>query len=411
MNKVEAPIGFVENSNVAPQIQKSSKTNSKQFNDPNFSLYKQFHPVVNLDTSLLLNLAQEEIKEKGYEEYDPGNVRNINDEGILPPTKSNSLKIINIKEIENSYPGWQFVGGGEKYDHCGTQHTKGCDNVAAHGNGKQFISSLPYFCYRKECPRCYVFWASLQAQIIQHRMLCYLLRKKIISTDLLGNVNTYFSYSAINEIYSIPNLILRQKIIESTFQSLRGPKVIHCSLSFSENYYSEDPKKLLKIAVKVAKKCGLRGFIAAFHPYRRIDRKKGYDLGNVVYNPHFHFVGFGWINGKLVSEISKTKGINVYNHGVRKSVYNTLVYEFSHCAIKRGTKTYSYYGHLHHRHLGETPKMPRFNSLCKMCKEKLKKCLWVGETENPILDLIGDFLFTPGSWIFYDIALKCWSGP
>ena len=33
MNKVEAPIGFVENSNVAPQIQESSQTNSKQFND------------------------------------------------------------------------------------------------------------------------------------------------------------------------------------------------------------------------------------------------------------------------------------------------------------------------------------------------------------------------------------------
>lgn len=371
-----------------------------------------------------------ELIEKGYLQYSE-EVFDLNDVGILALTKSNTsplgtkyiLPAVNLpklKELEDISPGWLFVGDGIAYDHCASWFAKGCDNVENHVSGKDLVQTMQRFCYRGLCFVCenlHKKWSSHQAAVITHRMLCYVLRKCIRDVDLEGHeLKSKFVFPRINEIYSELDFEKRYRLIDEAFRiTRRGDRPIHCSLTFDpkhqNNYFRKTPKELRKIAVKVAKKLGMRGFVTIFHPGRMIDRKKGWIDENFVYSPHFHFVGFGWIDG--AKEISEIEGINFYNHGIRDSVFQTLKYEFSHCAIKSGSKTYSYYGCLHHSHLGKTPKMPRYNSRCPIltCLEFLRKCIWVGEGDCPIQDLIGTWLFVPGSWKFYDAELRNWTSP
>lgn len=356
--------------------------------------------------------ASQELREKGYLEYLPGSAKYIEDVGILSITKSNS-QITTINELEPISPGFIFIAGGDKYEDCGRHITKGCGNLAGHSNGLLYLKRLCYHCYRFECPVCFEYWASHQAQVITKKFLCYALRKRVVVVDeLTHELKSYWDFSRVDEIYYELDFTRRHKLIDKAFRTAgRGKRPIHCVVSFGEWDYSKPEKELRKLAVKVAKKVGLHGFIVVFHPLRRLDKDIPYELGNVRYSPHYHFVGFGWINYESVNEVWKTESIIFKRIGVCNSVYATLRYEFSHCAKKQGSKAYSYYGSLHWRLLGKTPKMLRYGHLCQMCGEKLQRARWIGSGEDPLENWAGEFLCEPGNWEFYDWGLRSWTSP
>lgn len=107
-------------------------------------------------------------------------------------------------------------------------------------------------------------------------------------------------------------------------------------------------RELRHKAYRVAREAGFRGGAWIYHHYRVPGRFN--ERCEAVVGPHFHAIGFGWIEG--TDDIHARTGWVVKNKGVRDSVFLTALYVLSHAtrpvdvvtqgiaASERGTTPY-----------------------------------------------------------------------
>ena len=129
-------------------------------------------------------------------------------------------------------------------------------------------------------------------------------------------------------------------------------------------------------AIRIAKRAGMIGGCLIFHPYRQDDDNKLWR-----WSPHFHIIGYGWIN-----PVYKETGWIVRNHRVRNNLGATAYYQLSHAGVKEGHHVITWFGTLSWAAL-RLPREIVEPETCPICGSRLKPLIWQGIGPNPLLDL------------------------
>jgi hypothetical protein len=220
------------------------------------------------------------------------------------------------------HDGWHLSGTKDPHDWCGLWQTRGCLNVEGHKNsnhnGEIYVRTYQRSCYRADCKECFRWWIRRQANRSTSRIAQY-------------------------EIQSEKN-------------------AIHIILSVSDWDYGLSFKEQKKKALSILKEIGCLGGVIIYHPFR-FNKK----LRQFYYSPHFHIVGFGKTVG--VGESFHKNGWLIKNKGFRESVFQTFYYLLSHCGIKKGSHSLTWFGDLSYSKL-KIEKEPDYN-ICPACGKKL----------------------------------------
>lgn len=236
------------------------------------------------------------------------------DPGILPIPESTDL-------------GFSMVGNGDSHSWCGKWRLRACFNRDQHLDSsldgsnpfqKDVVQPFKASCGRLDCPICYEKAAGKLAIKIEWRLKHFSIRKRVL-------------------------------------------KPIHVTASVPVSVYHLDYKKLKARAIKLLKISGLFGGCIIFHPWR----KKG---SLWVFSPHFHSLGYGWI--KNVDHVFEDHGWIIKNHGIRKTVSGTALYQLSHAGFSKKLHTVTWFGALSYNKIS-VPKMPDQVHNCPICGEKL----------------------------------------
>ena len=271
---------------------------------------------------------------------------------------------IDVYEVGSQGLSWLLPGHGDPYPDCGQFYYKGCLGVSAHKQnmldvhtaGMIYAKRMVSTCLRAECPTCYEKWAAKGAHAITYRLL------------------------------------------EAKKGRMHFGKVVHVTVSLPKSDYHlvDTYPKLRPKIYKMLKKVGFFGGSMIFHPYRvNKSTKKWY------FSPHFHILGYGWLRGKKVASVYKSTGYIVKNHGVRKSVFATALYQLSHAGIKSGTHTITWFGQLSYNKIKVVPEVVE-PDVCPVCGAKLRSIVWLGpELTDPLGDRpAGEYWIEPGGWAY-----------
>ena len=216
------------------------------------------------------------------------------------------------------YQGWRLPSISDPHWWCGLFTTRGCLNVEAHqklGKGNfVYVKRYQRSCYRAVCKTCYLKWIARQ------------------SNNATRRIESYANKS--------------------------GKKPIHLILIVNANQYNTPVKILRQRMSHILKMAQIAGAAVAFHPFR-FNREK-----RLFYPaPHFHLVGFG-SEAKIRQAFGKY-GWYVKNEGERESVFQTFCYILSHCGVKKGHQTVTWFGDLSYSklHVEKEPKITK----CPVC--------------------------------------------
>lgn len=294
--------------------------------------------------------------------------------GLLEVFSHNSENPNSLEVSERySVDGWQLPGHGQALEDCGRTLVFGCLDVEAHRQanldrevvGKVFVDLRRRSCLRAVCPTCYEKWAAKEAHKIEYR-----------------------------------------------FSNWHGSgRPIHVTISVPERLWAAPLEVLRSVVYKIAARVGIYGGSCIVHPFRQkcklcgspkdtfTDRclNCGCSEFSWVFSPHFHIIGFGWVNGDRVSEISKKEGWVTVNLGVRDSVNSTAFYQLSHAGVKEGKHTVTWFGRLAYNKLKVVPEVVE-KPLCPLCKAELVKLHWAGLGEMPFTEE-GQYFDDPENWV------------
>jgi ribosomal protein S27AE len=118
------------------------------------------------------------------------------------------------------------------------------------------------------------------------------------------------------------------------------------------------------------------------------------------WSPHFHIVGFGWLEN--ISEGYARHGWIVKGLGVRKSVFWTFQYLLSHAGVSRFHTT-TWFGNMGY-HALRVLRLPRLRELCPECGAEFRPLIWIGKEEPPPFEYneedpsANDFLGSSSDW-------------
>jgi Succinate dehydrogenase/fumarate reductase, flavoprotein subunit len=274
-----------------------------------------------------------------------------------------------------SFDGWTLPGHGDPYDDCGIfWKAKGCLDVEAHNQvrldgvdvvGKVFVKTKHRSCLRPQCPVCYEKWAGRGAGRIETRINQYKGSGKPI--HVMGSVP--------HDLYHLPMADLRRRsqILVREVGFFGGSCIVH---PFREHCVScHEPKDT---QTKRCPNCGCKDF-------------------SWYFSPHFHFIGYGWIQGKKVAHVYHRTGWVVKNLGVRDSVGATALYQLSHAGVHGRHDTVSWFGSMSRRKMTTIPE-ERKKETCPLCGADLVDLLWVGEGELPFTEE-GEYFDSPANWV------------
>ena len=266
--------------------------------------------------------------------------------------------------------GWYFPGqGGTPYATCGTLHYKGCLNPAHAGQAaaRKIIDN----CARSTCPICHDQWLIRTAKKIEHRIEAY-------AAELSAELGRGYQRRA-HPIHVTAN----------------PPPELWNAFKDIKNF-----NKLRKNAQKYVVEAGFTGGTVIYHQKRErcgdcggkilFKEKKCADCGayNIVwyFSPHFHFIGFGYIN--VTKDSFKGHGWVIVNHGIRNTVYGTAFYQLTHCSIHEGKHTLVWFGALHYsKYRLETESICEADiasNECPLCGNKLRLLRYYGNKPPPI---------------------------
>jgi hypothetical protein len=268
---------------------------------------------------------------------------------------------------------WQLPGHGKSYPDCGDWRARGCTHIEDHNQelleessvGKIYVEFYHRSCYRASCPTCYENWAGLEASKIEHRL------------------KHFWKYG----------------------------KVIHVAISPTEKDVLNSPfEKLREKACRIAKSRGIKGGSMIWHPWRENDD------GTWRFSPHFHVLGFGWVqevaegfkkDGWLVKKIPDGKK--------ERSVFQTAMYQLSHCGIdahgKKRPVTWFGVCSTAGKNSAKIPKMEREKHLCPCCDSELIQLRYIGDPDllpfSPSQERDkkpGGWWLDPGGWIEKEVV-------
>lgn len=303
--------------------------------------------------------------------------------------------------VDVQWRGWSLPGQGEAYDDCGSFGLRGCldrenhhrkvvvfvdDEGVSHEKvlpeGAVYVQKFKRNCGRKECPMHYETWASKVAHGIEARV------QKVLKDDREG----------VNVL----------------------GKPIHVAFSPSSEVVSGFSLKYLRDWMhEVARKVGLKTGVVIVHPFRRKCRFCGHkpidstkdvcpECGSKsfvwYFSLHFHVIGFGWIDGDKVKEVTKS-GWVVKNLGVRDSVYATAQYLLSHAGVHEGYHTVTWFGAL---------------DWCDPPVIHSEKCPYCGASLRPVKPLKGaeklpekegDYFLVSDLWVYAENLIVFGSVP
>lgn len=272
--------------------------------------------------------------------------------------------------------GWSLPGHGKPNDDCGKTMIFGCLNVEAHTQSridgenvlnKVFLDLRRHSCGRLECPICYEKACSKEAHRITWRL-----------------ENSWL---------------------------MRHGKIIHVAVSVPKSLYHLSGEELRSKVYAKAKKVGFFGGSDIFHPAREVCVLCGSNKDNELdrcencgcsefrwyYSPHFHLLGFGWIDGNKVAELYKKEGWIIKNLGIRVSVESTAFYQLSHCGIHKKHHSVTWFGNCSYNKL-RIPKEEIEKKVCPLCGSELIKLHWIGNGDMPIPNEEGEYFVDPGGW-------------
>jgi len=268
----------------------------------------------------------------------------------LPIAKSTTLEMDSIWASDGeTIGGWDLPGHGIQYADCGTLRFRGCLNVHEHQAGldgrnqagKAFVNAYKRSCGRKECPVCYESWAGLEAGRVEYRL---------------------------------------------KFYGGRWKKPVHVSVNPGPELWGIPFEKLRSLAYRNVKRVGIVGGSCIYHPFRQDDSKKWF------FSPHFHVVGYGWHKGFAIP------GWVIKNHGVRKSVHATVMYQLSHAGVHEKYHAVTWFGALSYNKL-KVPQEVEEKPKCPMCGLDLVPLVFVGHDRVPPPEEGDYYDQDPGDWM------------
>jgi len=223
------------------------------------------------------------------------------------------------------HDGWHLPATKEAHDWCGKWSTMGCLDVAAHAGtaaeGKAFVRTFQRSCYRADCEVCYKKWLAREANKATRRI--------------------------------------------EKYEKLSGKNAKHVIISVPSWLYHKSKKELAKESYKILKDIGCIGGTIIFHPFRYRQ-----ELRQWYYSPHFHVIGFGWI--EKTTENYYKNGWIVKNKGFRDSTFATIYYQLSHAGIKKHNHTLVWFGDLSYSKL-KVEKEEIEANICPYCNAKLRE--------------------------------------
>lgn len=222
------------------------------------------------------------------------------------------------------FEGWKLPAILDKHWWCGLWNAEACSHLDEHerlGKGRRhYVKQYQRSCYRASCKTCYLRWIARQANNATRRIEYYSQKynKKPIHLILCIPPSQH----------DLPVRILRQRM-----------------------------GQILKIAE-------FEGGAVIFHPFRFNDKNRSWYPW-----PHFHLVGFG--STQKISQAFGKYSWFIKNEGERKSVFQTFCYLLSHCGVKKGYQTVTWFGKLSYSKL-PVEKEERITK-CPVCGGKFVK--------------------------------------
>ena len=249
-----------------------------------------------------------------------------------------------------SHDGWHLPATFDKHDWCGLWAYRGCLNVPGHAgtecSSKAFIKTYARSCYRADCELCWKKWLARESNKATRR------------------------------------------IEKAEKQSKKHVK--HIILSVPRWLYGKSKKEQSKIARNILKAVNCEGVAMIYHPFRyNRDTKIWY------YSPHFHCLGFGWIEN--VVETYNKEGWIVKNKGTRESTFSTFYYILSHAGIKKRNHALVWSGSLSYGKL-KLVKDEKDVKKCPYCNEKLNEVYFIGEFGHKPPDLDCELYDDSDNW-------------
>jgi len=240
------------------------------------------------------------------------------------PALKRSKKKSLIQEGRNQatieYDGWHLPGQEPKKSDCGLWSYMGCLNKAQHPNKEIFLKPFQKSCFRADCEKCCFKWLGRSASKATKRMELYEKQSKKIAKHIIISVPHWDYYKPKKEI----------------------------------------AKKIHGLLKQVKADSGL----IIFHAFR-------YDKNadSWYYSPHFHCLTFGWIEN--TKELYEKSGYIVKNLGKRDTIFGTIYYQLSHCAIKKKNHALTYFGECSYSKL-KIDEANEESKKCPYCKELLE---------------------------------------
>lgn len=152
----------------------------------------------------------------------------------------------------------------------------------------------------------------------------------------------------------------RFKVYDEDESNLRAGHQIHFIVSIPKRIRHKSYLELKRLAISEAKKVGFEGGSVIYHSKRKNAIKGMY------FSPHFHMLGYGWIEGEQVIERHDKTGLIFKNAGLRKSLEGTIRYELNHAAVpQKSGHVVTWFGSMGYRNLH-----------VEKVKGEKEKCLW-----------------------------------
>lgn len=268
--------------------------------------------------------------------------------GILPLSQMVTSSILERFDLP-------LIGHGKQTkDDCGQWLFKKCDDLDAHNqvlnpehHGKIAVYKYRRSCHRPSCPVCVDSWVSRATKSLVHRLKHY--AHKVNKRPIHVIISPPFSQ--LHRFKSVAHL-RRKAIALSKIYGLQGGSLVYHSKS---------------------RKCHVCN--TSLLPRKRRCHNCGSFSWRWVFNPHFHFFGFGWLpNGDQIKALFKKYGWIVKNLKIRKTVGGTAWYELSHCADMGDRKhQVLWIGDMNHKNF-KCPPLPTEEHKCPICGQTMRKC-------------------------------------
>jgi hypothetical protein len=335
----------------------------------------------------------------------------------------------NVKQYNPMW--WNMVGNGKPKEACGYMvHTEFevCRNTQGHFNSKAenkwVLSKRAIGCNQFECPIDYVKACAYQAIKVATRFARMPQYNKYLDSGI-NQISVMGKDHPVRGFRTLQKKYHRKQVTSPEDRSQFGYPV-HITLSPSKEWMeltksSKDHRRLVRKLYHIIRKLGIIGGCIIYHPWRSTketlpEGTPEHDIVNGTYDykgvklycevngknsnrwyisGHFHVIGYlkhetNQIDGVEVTENYEKTGMVVINHGIRKSVFATALYQLTHAGYRKHFHTLNWFGSMgasskwFQDYAFDEPLTP-VSRKCPICSQPMVKMVWIGENDPPCM--------------------------